>query len=75
MKGDKPVAALLRSNAGVQDQVSVSLVTMLKEGYMIITDFENSLGRYPVMIYPNESTARSNANGQRILKVKVERES
>lgn len=74
MKGDKPVAALLRSNAGVQDQVSLTLTTTVKEGYMVITDYENSLGRVPVMIYPNESTARSNANGLRILKVKIERE-
>lgn len=74
MTGGKPVAALLRSNAGVNDQMSISVTTTLKEGYMIITDYENSLGRVPVMIYPNESTAKSNANGLRILKVKVERE-
>ena len=74
MKGDKPVAALLRSSTGVTDQIGLTLVTTIKEGYMVITDYENSLGRVPVMIYPNESTARANANGLRILKVKVERE-
>lgn len=74
MKGDKPVAALLRSNTSVQDEFGMSIVTTVKEGYMVITDFENSLGRVPVMIYPNESTARANANGLRLLKVKVERE-
>lgn len=74
MKGDKPVAALLRSNAGVSDEIGITLVTTVKEGYMVITDFENSLGRVPVMIYPNESTARANANGMRLLKVKIERE-
>lgn len=68
------MAALLRSNAGVNDQMSFSVTTTLKEGYMVITDYENSLGRVPVMIYPNESVAKSNANGLRILKVKVERE-
>lgn len=74
MKGDKPVAALLRSNTSVQDEFGMSIVTTVKEGYMVITDFENSLGRVPVMIYPNESTARASANGLRLLKVKVERE-
>ena len=73
MKGEK-VAALLRSSAGVTDQFGMTMVTTIKEGYMIITDYENSLGRVPVMIYTNESTARANANGLRLLKVKVERE-
>jgi hypothetical protein len=74
MQGEKPVAALLRSSAGTADEMTIKLVTTIKEGYMLITDFENSLGRVPVRIFPNESTARSNADGQRILKVKVERE-
>lgn len=68
------MAALLRSSAGTSDEMSMTLVTTVKEGYMVITDFENSLGRVPVRIFPNESTARANADGQRILKVKVERE-
>jgi hypothetical protein len=74
MQGEKPVAALLRSSAGTSDEMSFKLVTTIKEGYMIITDFENSLERVPVRIYPNESTARASADGQRILKVKIERE-
>lgn len=74
MQGEKPVAALLRSSAGASDEMSFKLVTTIKDGYMIITDFENSLGRVPVNIFPNESTARANADGQRILKVKIERE-
>ena len=74
MQGEKPVAALLRSSAGASDAMSMTLVTTVKEGYMVITDFENSLGRVPVRIFPNESTARANADGQRILKVKIERE-
>ncbi len=68
------MAALLRSSAGTSDEMSFKLVTTIKEGYMIITDFENSLERVPVRIYPNESTARASADGQRILKVKIERE-
>lgn len=68
------MAALLRSSAGTSDEMSMRLVTTIKEGYMVITDFENSLERVPVRIFPNESTARAAADGQRILKVKVERE-
>lgn len=74
MNGDKPLAALFRSPAGTSDQMSISLVTTLKEGYMTITEFENMLGNHTVKVFPNESSARAYAQGQRILKVKVERE-
>lgn len=68
------MAALLRSSASVGDEVSITKITTVKEGYMIITDFENSLERVAVRVFPNESSARASADGQRILKVKIERE-
>jgi hypothetical protein len=74
MQGEKPVAALLRAKIETSDQISITKVTTLKEGYMLITDFENALGSYAVKVFPNESSARASANGERILKVKVERE-
>jgi hypothetical protein len=74
MNGAKPVAALLRSNAATSDEFSITKVTTLKEGYMTITEFENQLGYQTVKIFPNESAAISYAAGERILKVKVERD-
>lgn len=74
MNGDKPLAALLRSKAGTGDEFSITKVTTLKEGYMTITEFENLLGNQTVKIFPNESSAISYAAGERILKVKVERD-
>lgn len=74
MNGDKPLAALLRSKATTGDEISITKVTTLKEGFMTITEFENQLGYQTVKIFPTESACIAYAAGERILKVKVERE-
>jgi hypothetical protein len=74
MTGEKQVAALLRDFSGTSDQMAFSKVTTLKEGYMLITDFENCMERTVVRVFPTESSARSFSPKERILKVKVERE-
>jgi hypothetical protein len=74
MNGEKPVAALLRSKASTGDEISITKVTTLKEGYMTITEFENQLGYHTVKVFPNESAAIAYAAGERILKVKLERD-
>lgn len=66
--------ALLRDFNGVSDQVSITKVTTLKEGYMLITDFENAMDRVAVKVFPTESSARASSPNERVLKVKVERQ-
>jgi hypothetical protein len=41
---------------------------------MLISDYENSMGYITVKVFPTESSAKASSNGERILKVKVERE-
>jgi hypothetical protein len=74
MTGGKPVAALLRAKVDAADQISITKITTLKEGYMLITDFENCMGNMTVKIYPSEAAARASSPNERVLKVKVERE-
>jgi hypothetical protein len=74
MTGGKPVAALLRAKIDTSDEFSIMKTTTLKEGYIIITDFENCLGTTTVKIFPTEASARASSFGERILKVKVERQ-
>lgn len=74
MTGGKPVAALLRAKVDAGDQISITKVTTLKEGYMLITDFENCMEIATVKIFPTEASARASGGGERVLKVKVERE-
>lgn len=66
--------ALLRDFSGVSDQVSITKVTTIKEGYMLITDFENSMEHVTVKLFPTESSARASSPNERVLKVKVERQ-
>jgi hypothetical protein len=74
MNGGKPLAALLRAKVDAADEISITKVTTLKEGFMTITEFENLLGYQTVKIFPTESSAKAYAAGERILKVKLERE-
>ena len=74
MTGGKPVAALLRAKVDASDQISITKTTTLKEGYMLITDFENCMGLATVKVFPTEASARASGAGERVLKVKVERE-
>jgi hypothetical protein len=74
MTGGKPVAALLRDFSKSSDEMTLTKVTTIKEGYMLITDYENCLGNMAVRIYPSEVAARSSSPNERVLKVKVERE-
>ena len=74
MTGGKQVPALFKDFGGTSDQMSMTKVTTIKEGYMLITDFENCMGSTTVKIFPTESSARASSSGERILKVKVERE-
>lgn len=66
--------ALLRDMTATSDQMSLTKVTTVKEGYMLITDFENCMQRTTVKVFPTESSARASSPNERILKVKVERE-
>lgn len=66
--------ALFKDFGGANDQMSLTKVTTVKEGYMLITDFENCMERTTVKVFPTESSARSSSPNERILKVKVERE-
>jgi len=74
MTGERQVPALLRDFGGTSDQVTITKVTTMKEGYMLITDFENCMERTAVRVFPTESSARSFSPMERVLKVKVERE-
>lgn len=74
MTGERQVPALFRDFGGANDQMSLTKVTTIKEGYMLITDFENCLGSTTVKIFPTESSARASGGNERVLKVKVERE-
>ena len=74
MTGGKQVPALFKDFGGTSDQLSITKVTTVKEGYMLITDFENCMNRATVKVFPSESSARASSPNERILKVKVERE-
>ena len=74
MTGGKQVPALFKDFGGTADQVSISKVTTVKEGYMLITDFENCMERTATRVFPTESSARASSPNERVLKVKVERE-
>lgn len=74
MTGGKQVPALFKDFGGTSDQLSITKVTTVKEGYMLITDFENCMERTAVKVFPSESSARSFSPNERVLKVKVERE-
>ena len=74
MTGGKQVPALLRDFGSASDQMSISKITTVKEGYMLITDFENCMERTAVKVFPTESSARASSPNERVLKVKVERE-
>lgn len=74
MLGDREVPALLRSKASVEDKITITKITTIKEGWMLITDFENALGARVAKVFPTESAAKASSYGERILKVKIERE-
>ena len=74
MTGGKQVPALLRDFSKSSDEMTLTKVTTIKEGYMLITDYENCMERLTVKIFPTESSARASSPNERILKVKVERE-
>lgn len=74
MTGGKQVPALFKDFGGTTDQMSISKVTTVKEGYMLITDFENCMERTVAKVFPTESSARASSPNERVLKVKVERE-
>ena len=74
MIGGREVPALLRARVDTSDKINIVKTTTIKEGYMLISDYENSMGYITVKVFPTESSAKAASNGERILKVKVERE-
>jgi hypothetical protein len=74
MSGGREVPALLRSVTNTQDEIMITKVTTVKEGYMLISDFESNIGVRTAKVFPSESAAHASSYGERILKVKIERE-
>jgi hypothetical protein len=72
MQGDKPVAALFRAKIEPQDVMTITKFTTLKEGWMIKSDFDQSLGYVAVKVFPTEASAKASSDGVTPIKVKVE---
>lgn len=72
MQGDKPVAALFRAKIDSQDEMTLTVFTTLKEGWMIKPDFEKSLGYIASKVFPTEASAKASADGAQVIRVKVE---
>ncbi len=72
MQGDKPVAALFRAKIDSQDEMTLTVFTTVKEGWMIKPDFEKSLGYIASKVFPTEASAKASADGSQVIKVKVE---
>ena len=71
MEGERQVPALFRSNVGTQDTISIQKITTLKEGWVIKSDFEKSLGIVAIKVFPTKNSAIASANGEEIIKVDV----
>lgn len=72
MQGDKPVAALFRAKAEPEDVMTITKFTTLKEGWMIKSDFDQSLGYIATKVFPTEASAKASSDGATPIKVKVE---
>lgn len=68
------MAALLRAKVTCDDRVDITKTVGMQYGYMVLSEFENQLGRSVAKIFPSESTAKAYAGGQQIIKVSVVRE-
>lgn len=68
------MAALLRAKVTCEDQVDIKKTTGMQHGYMVLSEFENQLGRAVAKVFPSESTAKAYANGQTVIKVSIIRE-
>lgn len=71
MQGDRQVPALLRAKVTTEDNMSISKVVGLKVGYMVLDEFNRELGYATSKVFPSESTAKSYACGQEVIKVDV----
>lgn len=71
MEGAKQVPALFKSTVGATDTISIQKIVTLKEGWMIKSDFEKSMGYVAVKIFPTKSAATASANGEEIISVNV----
>jgi hypothetical protein len=71
MEGQKQVPALFKSSIGATDTISIQKITTLKEGWMIKSDFDKSLGHVAVKIFPTKSSAIASANGEEIISVNI----
>jgi len=71
LTGERKVPALLKAKVKIEDDVSVSLSPGMKRGYMVKNEFMNELGGITSKVFPSESTAKSYAQGQEIIKVDV----
>lgn len=74
MQEDKQVAALLRAKVTASDQMGMQKTVGMKQGFMILSEFEGELGYYTAKVYPRESAAIASANGQQVIKVNVVRD-
>lgn len=71
MEGTKQVPALFKSVVGATDTISIQKIVTQKEGWMIKSDFDKSLGFVAVKIFPTKSSAIASANGEEIISVNV----
>jgi hypothetical protein len=71
MEGEKKVPALFKSFVGTEDTISIQKITTLKEGWMIKSDFDKSLGFIATKVFPTKSSAIASANGEEIISVNI----
>jgi len=71
MQGVQQVPALLRAKVTTEDNMSISKTVGLKVGYMVLDEFNRELGYATSKVFPSESTAKSYAQGQEVIKVDV----
>jgi hypothetical protein len=71
---ERKVPALLKANFTATDEVSVTLSKGLQKGYMVLSEFEKEMPHVVVKVFPKESSAKSYAGDQEIIKVNVVRD-
>ena len=72
MQGDKPLAALFRAKVESEDVMTITKFTTLKEGWMVQSDFDKSLGYVATRVFPTEASAKASSDGNNVIRVKVE---
>lgn len=67
----RQVPALLKAKVTTTDEVSVTLIPGARTGYMVRDEFISEVGKITSKIFPNESTAKSYAQGAEVIPVEV----